>query len=314
MYPSHVQRRAPLAVSYKRAGTFGAGTNRFFTSVFENFTTDATISDNDISSTNTVTLAPLRRSSVTTTGTGDNLVGGNFYGNACTKISVQNCDGPIYIRNFFSDANQNSDVAIEVINSKVLLENCTAVRAKKAGFKFSNSEVTLSRSTFSYRNYEIDPTDISSRIENQGIGYHLLNSDVTVSSRILDLTSTEVGDSGAEGRDAVVVASRNTQGFVLENSKLPMEIWHSREGISSYASIDEFLIAIDQFRKTGAKLNATYVYDIETGLKLFGKTAFFVKTDSGFTTFLRKPDADKFALEKSGTVMDIESALATLSS
>ena len=220
LYPSHVQRRAPLAVSYKRAGTFGAGTNRFFTSVFENFTTDATISDNDISSTNTVTLAPLRRSSVTTTGTGDNLVGGNFYGNACTKISVQNCDGPIYIRNFFSDANQNSDVAIEVINSKVLLENCTAVRAKKAGFKFSNSEVTLSRSTFSYRNYEIDPTDVTSRIENQGIGYHLLNSDVTVSSRILDLTSTEVGDSGAEGRDAVIVASRNTQGFVLENSKL----------------------------------------------------------------------------------------------
>jgi len=100
----------------------------------------------------------------------------------------------------------------------------------------------------------------------------------------------------------------------ISNAKLPMEIWHSREGISSYASIDEFLAAIDAFRKTGAKLNATYVYDVETGLKLFGKTAFFVKTDSGFTTFLRKPDADNFASKKNGKVMDMESALATLAS
>ena len=100
----------------------------------------------------------------------------------------------------------------------------------------------------------------------------------------------------------------------IANANLPMEIWHSREGISSYPSIEEYLAAIDAFRKTGAKLNATYVYDIETGLKLFGKTAFFVKTKSGFTTFLRKPDADKFATKMSGEVMDLELALATLAS
>jgi len=98
------------------------------------------------------------------------------------------------------------------------------------------------------------------------------------------------------------------------NAKLPMEIWHSREGISSYPSIGEFLTAIYAFRKTGAKLNATYVYDKETGLKLFGKTAFFVKTKTGFTTFLRKPDADKYASKMRGKVMDLESALATLTS
>ena len=98
------------------------------------------------------------------------------------------------------------------------------------------------------------------------------------------------------------------------NAKLPMEIWHSREGISSYPSTGEFLTAIYAFRKTGAKLNATYVYDKETGLKLFGKTAFFVKTKTGFTTFLRKPDADKYASKMRGKVMDLESALATLTS
>ena len=98
------------------------------------------------------------------------------------------------------------------------------------------------------------------------------------------------------------------------NAEFPMEIWHSREGISSYVTIDKFLEAISKFRKTGAKLNATYVYDNKTGLKLFGKTAFFVKTKSGYSSFLRKPDADKFAVRKKGKVMDLEAALATLNS
>ena len=135
----------------------------------------------------------------------------------------------------------------------------------------------------------------------------VLDFDEWITEDYLKAAYSDLGKDYQMEKDSVVDPA-------IENSKLPMEIWHSREGISSYASIDEFLVAIDQFRKTGAKLNATYVYDIETGLKLFGKTAFFVKTDSGFTTFLRKPDADKFALEKSGTVMDIESALATLAS
>jgi len=100
----------------------------------------------------------------------------------------------------------------------------------------------------------------------------------------------------------------------IENASLPMEIWHSREGISSYKTIEELLTAVDGYRKTGAKLNATYVYDKETGLKLFGKTAFFVLTDMGFETFLRKPDADAFASDIKGKVMDYEAALATVGS
>lgn len=94
------------------------------------------------------------------------------------------------------------------------------------------------------------------------------------------------------------------------NADLPMEIWHAREGISSYVSITEFLQAMSKMRETGAKVNATYVYDKTTGLKLFGKTAFFVKTSDGFTTFLRKPDADMYAKSKKGTVMGLDDALA----
>ncbi len=96
------------------------------------------------------------------------------------------------------------------------------------------------------------------------------------------------------------------------NAKLPLEIWHSRDGISEYGDAVDFLKAINSFQETGAKLNATYVYDKNTGLKLFGKTAFFVQTKSGFTTFLRKPDADAYAAKMKGKVMKLDDALATL--
>jgi NitT/TauT family transport system substrate-binding protein len=92
-----------------------------------------------------------------------------------------------------------------------------------------------------------------------------------------------------------------------------MEIWHSRDGISSYATLPEFLTAVAKLRSTGAKLNATYVYDKITGLKLFGKTAFFVQSSDGFSTFLRKPDADAFAAKVGGKVIDFEAALASVS-
>lgn len=95
----------------------------------------------------------------------------------------------------------------------------------------------------------------------------------------------------------------------VANANLPMEIWHSRDGISTYPTVAEFLSAVKAMRETGAKLNATYVYDKKTGLKLFGKTAYFVKTKRGYTTFLRKPDADEFAGKEGGAVMKLDSAL-----
>ena len=94
------------------------------------------------------------------------------------------------------------------------------------------------------------------------------------------------------------------------NNGLPNEVWHARDGISTYPTMKEFLQAVSAFNATGAKLNATYVYDKATGLKLFGKTAFFVKTAGGtYETFLRKPDADAFAAETGGSVIDLDTAL-----
>ncbi len=94
------------------------------------------------------------------------------------------------------------------------------------------------------------------------------------------------------------------------NAGLPSQIWHSRDGVSSYGSLPEFLAAVAEMRGTGAKLNATYVYDVETGLKLFGKTAFWVKAGDGYATFLRKGEAETYAAANDGAVVTFDEAIA----
>ncbi len=57
------------------------------------------------------------------------------------------------------------------------------------------------------------------------------------------------------------------------------------------------------------------VDDEATGLKLFGKTAFYVKEKDGtFKAFLRKPDAEKYAAKSGGAVVGFKEAVASLSS
>ncbi len=94
------------------------------------------------------------------------------------------------------------------------------------------------------------------------------------------------------------------------NAGLPMEIWHARDGISSYPDMHAFLTALAEMTSTGAKLNATYVYDIETGLKLFGKTAFWVKAGDSYATFLRKGEAETYAAANGGALITFEGAIA----
>ncbi|WP_216671154.1 ABC transporter substrate-binding protein [Mangrovicoccus sp. HB161399] len=98
------------------------------------------------------------------------------------------------------------------------------------------------------------------------------------------------------------------------NAGLPMEIWHARDGISSYATMPEFLKAMAEMQATGAKLNATYVYDSETGLKLFGKTAFWVKSGEDYATFLRKGEAEDYAAAHGGNVITFDDAVADFAS
>ena len=89
-----------------------------------------------------------------------------------------------------------------------------------------------------------------------------------------------------------------------ENMMLaPAEIWHKDKGIISYKTVAAMLEDSKKFKKAGT-LRASYVYDNTTGLKIFGKTATYVKGKNGvIKTFMRKADAMKFSASDGGKLM-----------
>jgi len=229
VYPTNTNRLGVLnlAINRRLNPNTGAGiglSNNFRLICYEDDSTvnayDNTVRSLDISSTNGFTNSSVKRDDITASpgGVAGDRFSGNVYLNKFNKISIKNCDGPIYIRNFFVNANQQQEIGIEIENSDVLLENCAAVRAQLAGFKFNNSKVTLSRSAFSARNYRLLST--TTRQDGTGIGFDIVNSEVIVSSLPIAIPSTSVGDTGASAADCMIVASRNAIGFNLENSKL----------------------------------------------------------------------------------------------
>jgi NitT/TauT family transport system substrate-binding protein len=102
---------------------------------------------------------------------------------------------------------------------------------------------------------------------------------------------------------------------LVTNAGRPLEIWHARDGIIEYPSLKQFFKAVAEFQATGAKLNSTYVYDQATGLKTFGKVAFYVrKPDGEFAAFIRKGEAEEFAAKAKGTLLSFEQAVASSAS
>ena len=80
----------------------------------------------------------------------ENRTQGMMYGNYLTKLTVNNCTGPIYVRNFFVDSSNHNIDGVQVFNSNdVWLENCTSIK-NKVGFNFKNSKVYLNRGIVAY--------------------------------------------------------------------------------------------------------------------------------------------------------------------
>lgn len=84
----------------------------------------------------------------------------------------------------------------------------------------------------------------------------------------------------------------------------PAEMWVDGTGITNYDSPKALADAYVAARKAGKTVLATYVYDKESGLKLFGNVAFFVKTpDGALTPFMKKGDADHYAAANKGELV-----------
>jgi hypothetical protein len=86
---------------------------------------------------------------------------GLYYGNKLNKLFVNNCDGKIFIRNFFLEGGGSTKTnnlhGVEVNNCQdVVLENIVSTRYRKAGFKFNNSNVVITRGCVATRIYDFD--------------------------------------------------------------------------------------------------------------------------------------------------------------
>ena len=163
----------------------------------------------------------------------------------------------------------------------------------------------------------LDPTIKKAWIDALKLDHGVLVTDKLASALDFDnwITETYVRRAYAEMKLDYEAEKAKIVDTLVTNVGRPNEIWHARDGILSYPTMKEFLKAVAEFRATGAKLNAAYVYDQPTGLKLFGKTAFFVhKPDGDFATFLRKGEAEEFATKVSGKVISFEEAVASSSS
>ncbi|HLT12753.1 MAG TPA: ABC transporter substrate-binding protein [Marinobacter sp.] len=88
----------------------------------------------------------------------------------------------------------------------------------------------------------------------------------------------------------------------------PAEIWFEDQGIVTYDSVAEMLAAMEDAE---SPINATYVYDNLTGLKLFGKAAYLVRGDDGeVVAFLKKADSENHIANYGGAPVTAENALA----
>ena len=149
---------------------------------------------------------------------GANPVTGNTYANTVSSISVENCNGPIYIRGFCVDGVKGADTdytsspyfaknGISVKNSNITLENCSVMRATDNGAEFINSDVTLARGFFAYRNYKIES---AARALKDTAGIRAINSRVELQPSLYY----------ASGADFAFNTQAHTYGIVLDNSIL----------------------------------------------------------------------------------------------
>ena len=82
-------------------------------------------------------------------------VAANAYFNSLDYVKVNNCNGPIYLRNLNVDARHERDRGVEIKNSKVHLERCSVSRANEAGVHCEDSELILLKGLVAYRNYKL---------------------------------------------------------------------------------------------------------------------------------------------------------------
>jgi hypothetical protein len=198
------ERTNKLTVSINNSGFLTASAGIF--DLTESLGTDSTT---DISVVHGTDGSVIDRGAVTA----GNKATGVVYGNTLTELKITGCDKGVFVRGFVVDGQDThtKEEGIIIDNSKVVLENCAAIRCKVAGAKITNSEVTLARGFIAYRNYEIS-AGLVERIDNKVAGMHLINSVLTLSSTTTQARGIPI--------DSPFVFAYNEIGLLADNSTI----------------------------------------------------------------------------------------------
>ena len=115
------------------------------------------------------------------------------------------------------------------------------------------------------------------------------------------------GTSPMEGKDAGT-------GAPIKDPRAAAEMWLKGEAIRAYASLAGLMGALRDAESAGHAVNAAYVFDYTTGLKLFAHRAFYVAGGSGkaasasLVAFAWKDEAEAFATKNGGKVLSLDEA------
>jgi hypothetical protein len=135
--------------------------------------------------------------------------------NSLRRVHIENCDGPIYIRNFIVDPAEDKvtvpynyshsfDEGVVISNSSnVTLENFGVMRSRGTGLLLKNSNVDLRRGFAASRNYL--HLDANTRDESYGIKSY--NSTINIKS-----------DNYVSGSEFLFNIQEHTVGLYLHNS------------------------------------------------------------------------------------------------
>ena len=107
-------------------------------------------------------------------------------------------------------------------------------------------------------------------------------------------------------------AKDDATGQPITDLKRVAQIWLDGEPkVRHYASAENALKALNEFETSGKKARAVFAQDRNTGNKLLAGQAWFVNDKGEVSAFLLKGDAEAWAKDHGGTVVDFEAAKGT---
>ncbi len=107
-------------------------------------------------------------------------------------------------------------------------------------------------------------------------------------------------------------AKDDATGQPITDPKRVAQIWLDGEPkVRHYAAAENALKALNEFETSGKKARAVYAQDRNTGNKLLAGQAWFVNDKGEISAFLLKGDAEAWAKDHGGAVVDFEAAKGT---